>query len=93
MTLTFSYTGQLAAAAGVMEESLELEAGATLEAALRELGGRHGGKFHELLFDDEGGRRSTLLVALNDEQVSEDPAAVVLQDGASLMLMTPIAGG
>lgn len=94
MKIHFSYTGQLAASAGVAEETVELADGATVLSALRDRMARHGGKFAELLSDDSGQPRSTLLVALNDEQVAgETYASTVLTDGNNLMLMTPIAGG
>lgn len=93
MKITFAYTGQLAGAAGSAEEMIELEHGTSLAGALTKLIDSHGGKFAELLVDDSGALRSTLLVALNDEQVRGNYADVVLNDGANLMLMTPIAGG
>ena len=66
----------------------------TVLAALTERIGVHGGKFAELLADESGVPRSTLLVALNDEQVASDAyESTTLSDGANLMLMTPIAGG
>lgn len=91
--VTFAYTGQLAGAAGIAEEVIELDVGTSLAAALAKLTAKYGGKFADLLVDDSGRPRSTLLVALNDEQVRENYAEVILSDGANLMLMTPIAGG
>ena len=94
MKIEFCYTGQLASAAGAVEESVELADGATVLVALKERIDAHGGKFAELLADDSGAPRSTLLVALNDEQVAGDAYdSTVLAEGNSLMLMTPIAGG
>ncbi len=93
MKVTFAYTGQLAGAAGTAEEEVELEVGTSLAAALAKLTASYGGKFAELLVDGSGATRSTLLVALNDEQVSGDYDEVTLTDGANLMVMTPIAGG
>ncbi len=93
MKVTFAYTGQLAGAAGVAEEVVALDEGSSLAVALAQLTAKHGGKFAELLVDDSGAPRSTLLVAMNDEQVCDAYAEVVLSDGANLMLMTPIAGG
>jgi molybdopterin converting factor small subunit len=94
MKIQFCYTGQLASAAGVVEETIELPDKATVLVALTERIDAHGGKFAELLADDSGAPRSTLLVALNDEQVASDAYdSTPLADGNSLMLMTPIAGG
>jgi len=93
MKVSFAYTGQLAGAAGIAEEEIELEAGVSLADALTILTGQHGGKFADLVAAASGEPRSTLLVALNDEQVCDDYNEVKLEDGANLMLMTPIAGG
>jgi molybdopterin converting factor small subunit len=93
MKVTVAYTGQLAAAAGAVEEELALDEGTRLDAVLRALAERHAGKFSELLFDDSDRLRSTLLIALDGEQLCDAAESVVLKDGASLMLMTPIAGG
>jgi len=93
MKVTFAYTGQLAGAAGVAEEEIALEDGITLAAALAQLTAKYGGKFAELLVDESGAPRSTLLVAMNDEQVCGEYSEILLSDGANLMLMTPIAGG
>ena len=94
MKIQFCYTGQLSAAAGAVEESVELADGVSVSGALRDRIEAHGGKFAELLVDDSGTPRSTLLVALNDEQVAGDAYdSTALSDGANLMLITPIAGG
>lgn len=94
MKIQFFYTGQLSAAAGAVEENVELADGASVLVALRDRIEAHGGKFAELLADDSGAPRSTLLVALNDEQVAGTAYdSTLLADGNSLMLMTPIAGG
>lgn len=94
MKIQFCYTGQLSSAAGAVEESIELTDGASVLAALRDRIEQHGGKFAELVADESGAPRSTLLVALNDEQVAGDAYdSTVLAEGNSLMLMTPIAGG
>ena len=94
MKIQFSYTGQLASAAGAVEETVELADDASVLVALRNRIEKHGGKFAELLADDSGEPRSTLLVALNDEQVAGDAyESTALAEGNSLMLMTPIAGG
>ena len=93
MNITVEYTGQLAAAAGASQESLELEPGATLGTAINALAERHDEKFSELILDDGGALRPTLLVAVNGEQAAGDRDNFTIPDAATLMLMTPIAGG
>ncbi|NOX98636.1 MAG: MoaD/ThiS family protein [Verrucomicrobia bacterium] len=93
MKLTVDYTGQLASVAGVSEDSVELSGGETLGSVLKNLAESHGEKFSELVFDDEGRIRSTLLAALDGEQATGDKDNLELSGVRELMLMTPIAGG
>ena len=93
MKLTIDYTGQLASVAGVSEESIELNGGETLNSILKSLAENHGEKFSELVFNDEGKIRSTLLAALDGEQAAGNKDNLDLSEVEVLMLMTPIAGG
>lgn len=93
MKLTMDYTGQLASVAGVAEEQVEVGEGECLLEVLKARLVVHGEKFGELVFDDKGGIRSTLLVALDGEQATGDKASLSLLGVKVVMLMTPIAGG
>ncbi len=93
MKLTVDYTGQLASVAGVSEDLVELSGGETLGSVLKNLAESHGEKFSELVFDDEGRIRSTLLAALDGEQATGNKDNLELSGVRELMLMTPIAGG
>ncbi len=91
--VTFCYTGQLANAAGTPEVALDLPDGAVLRAGLDVLSSRHGSKWSELIFDDAGQIRSTLLVVLDGVQATGDKDSLALDGVVTVMLMTPIAGG
>lgn len=93
MKLTVDYTGQLASVAGVSEEVVELSGGETLGTVLKNLAESHGERFSELVFDDEGRIRSTLLAALDGEQATGNKDNLDLSGVKELLLMTPIAGG
>ncbi len=93
MKLTIDYTGQLASVTGVSEEQVELRGGETLGSILKGLAENYGEKFRELVFDDNGRIRSTLLAALDGEQAAGDKDNLDLSAVKVLMLMTPIAGG
>lgn len=93
MKLTMDYTGQLASVTGVAEERVEVEDGECLLDVLKARLAVHGEKFGELVFDDKGGVRSTLLVVLDGEQATGDKAYLSLEGVNVVMLMTPIAGG
>ena len=91
--VTFSYTGQLANAAGTPEEIRDLPDGTDVRFALDQLAERYGEKWRELVFDGTGEIRSTVLVVLDGVQATGSKGAIVLDDVKSVMLMTPIAGG
>ena len=93
MPLTITYTGQLANAAGLQEEALDIAPGETLRAVVDVLAARHGAAFSTLLRDDAGNLRSTVLVVLDGAQATGDKDALPLDNVHDLMLMTPIAGG
>ncbi len=92
LLLTLNYAGQLGAEAGIYLETFRTETGTLLIDVLREAASRHSVKFQQLLFDEEGALRRTLIVAMDDLQVSE-PGTQVLNGNHDIFLMTPIAGG
>ena len=93
MTISITYTGQLAEAAGTAEESVDLNPGATLVTLLDTVTAKHGEKFTNLLRDDSGALRSTVLVALDGAQATGDRDSLSLDGVRELVFMTPIAGG
>ncbi len=93
MNIAFSYTGQLANLAGVSEELVLTEAGNNLATAVREIAARHGSAFSDLILDESGKLRRTLLVIIDGEQLAGDRELFVLDGAKNIVLMTPIAGG
>lgn len=93
MSVTFSYTGQLAAAAGTADESVEIPETGKLRPVLDQLAEKHGEEYAELIFDREGKIRPTLLVVLDGIQSGGDKESMTIDGVDSVMLMTPIAGG
>lgn len=93
MILSITYTGQLAEAAGASEESIDLDPDATLATLLNNIFAVHGEKFTNLLRDDSGALRSTVLVAIDGTQATGNREALSLNGVRELVFMTPIAGG
>ncbi len=93
MELTFSYTGQLANLAGISEESISLDAGAELLSVVREIAENRGPSFSDLILDEDGHFRRTLLVIIDGEQLDGDRESYQLDTVKNIVLMTPIAGG
>ena len=91
--MTIIYTGQLAATVGISEETIDLAVGTTLGPLIDQLVSKHGDAFANLLRNDEGDLRSTLLVILDGTQATGDRTSLSLDNVTELMLMTPIAGG
>ncbi|MCZ7647119.1 MAG: MoaD/ThiS family protein [Planctomycetota bacterium] len=91
MKITIQYGGPLRPAAGVDEEGLDLESGASVAQAVAAAAGRHA-KLRELVLDSSGAIRPSLLVFVNDEQVREHDQTP-LSNGDELTIMAPISGG
>lgn len=89
----FQFTGQLADAAGQSDLAVAVEPGSTLGGVLETLAVRGGERFRELVFGLDGRLRPTLLVICDGRQVLGEKAGLSLDGIASVMLMSPIAGG
>ena len=90
MQVTVHYFAQLRRAAGVASETVVVESGCTLAQLAPRLAERHGDAFRALLLDPAGQPQRTLLYAVGDEQADLD---IVLCDGASVTILTPMSGG
>ena len=92
ISITLSYAGQLAAEARVSEERLEIPEGTLVSQILRRVADAHGGKFHEMLFDEHTQLRRALVISIDGTQLP-DPAQHPCEKPCELFIMTPIAGG
>lgn len=92
LTITVNYAGQLAGEAGASDESVEVAPNTLVSDLLRLVALRHGGKFQQLLFDENDALRRALIVSVDDDQVME-PEKLALTRDHDVFLMTPIAGG
>jgi molybdopterin converting factor small subunit len=86
------YCGQLGIAAGRGHAEIPVEDGVTIGDFVRALAERTGGEFARLVLDGEGKLRSTLLVAVDGEQVA-DFARAIEGNVREVTLLPPIAGG
>ena len=93
MNVQITFSSQLARKAGVAEQTLDLPDGTTVQDAIRHVANAHGEEFASLVGGtDSSQMRTTLLAAVNGEQV-HDLAGRVLHEGNELMLLMPMAGG
>ena len=92
MRITVYYTTQLKAALRTADEEIELDTDVTIENLLEHLAHRHGDDFRQLVFDGQGGLRSSVLLCRGDEQVAYGEG-VLLAEGDSVTLLSAISGG
>lgn len=64
----------------------------TLQEILGEVAARHDAAFNQIVFDDEGRVRRSLMVLINDDAIDRD-SAQKLQDGDIISLFPAISGG
>jgi molybdopterin converting factor small subunit len=94
MKLLVEYTGQLRTAVGRSQDRIEVPDGATVAALLAQLSQSIGESARPHLLTQAGTMQPSLLVAINDTAcTARQAASTVLQDGDSVVLLPPIAGG
>ena len=92
MKITISYRGQLGSEMGVPSEVLEIIEGVTLQSILESLAKRAGKNVADLIFDQNGNPRRTLLVAVDGDQVI-DLETPINKGHSEIALQPPISGG
>ena len=90
MAVHLSYLAHLRTLAGTDRETVDLTVPATLAGLLAVLRDR-GDDLAAFLFDDAGDLQPTVTTFVDDAQV-RDPAHP-LQDGAEVIILTPVSGG
>ncbi len=94
MKICVEFTGQLKSAIGQANDRVELPEGATLAMLLVQLGERCGEQARPHLLNASGQMQPSLLVAINGSALpSRQAETTVLQEGDSIVLLPPIAGG
>lgn len=92
MKINIKYFAQIKKEAGKPSDILEVKLGATLQECIKEVGNSKTARFKNILFDEAGSYRDTIVLIVNSIQVRYDENPE-LQEGDELMLMSPIAGG
>jgi len=92
MPVTIEYVAQLKRVAGISTESLESVENQSLSKVIRFLCEQHGEALANILLTPSNEISPTLLLFLNDEQISLDENQLI-QDGDTLTISTPISGG
>jgi molybdopterin converting factor small subunit len=92
MQITVKYKSQVKKETGISFEELVITENEKLHDVLKRLTEKHGDKFGNLLFDDKGIFKNTILLAINNIQALYSENAQ-LKETDVLTIMSPIAGG
>jgi MoaD family protein len=92
MKITVKYHAQARQASGTTSEQVELHPPATVGRLLTLLSERHGDPLRRLLLSADGTPCPAILLFVADRQVRGD-SSQPLNDGDTLELLPPIAGG
>lgn len=92
MKIRIEYTAHLRRAAGTAGEEIELPESSTVSEAIEAALAKHGDEFRAQLLDADGNVHPSLVIAVNDEQVSLESAGE-LREGDTVVLLAAIAGG
>ena len=92
MNVTLHYETQLKRAVGIASETIEVPEGAGVSEVVRAAAATHGESVADMLLDDQGNVRPSVLIFVGDEQIDAGDGPE-LTDGSTLTLMSPISGG
>ena len=92
MKITLKYMGQLKYLAGKDSDQIDCSQGASLIELMTEASSKYDQRFANILLDETGTIRSSLIVVVNGTAVGKD-ACRNLSDGDSITLLTAISGG
>lgn len=91
MQIHIEYASQLRVAVESEAETIECDAGESVNRVLDRLASIHGEQLKALLFDAEGNKQPWVWVEYGGELLQD--LTHPLQDGDTLRLMSPISGG
>lgn len=92
MQLTIRYETLLKRAAGVASQTFEFDEASGVGAVVVQLASQTNDKIKSMLVDASGSVQPSLLIFVNDRQVTASEA-VSLSEGDEITLMSPISGG
>lgn len=92
MKVHVHYTTQLKAELGIAAEEIEIEGPCQCADLLKRLIDRHPAEFQRLVVDESGQLLPSILLCVNDQQVSPR-LETTLDDGASVTFLSAISGG
>lgn len=92
MSISVTYRGQVRQAAGCSSETVEVEGPCSIKALATLLAENRGESLRRFLLEEDGSPRRHILYVVGSEHVRPgDPR--LLQDGESVTIVPPMAGG
>jgi molybdopterin converting factor small subunit len=92
MRVSVRYLAQLREAAGVAEETVDIDGPCTASELAARLAARHGEALRRMLLAADGRLSPVILAFAGNAQVGPDER-LALKDGDVITLLSPIAGG
>ncbi|MEM7234535.1 MAG: MoaD/ThiS family protein [Planctomycetota bacterium] len=92
MNIRVKYWGQIKQAAGVADDDVDVDAPCTIRSVLDAVVAKRGDDVAKHLLDDSGSIRPSLLVVVDEEQIPPN-SEKELEEGTTITLLPPIAGG
>ncbi len=92
MKVTVEYAAQVKQAAGVGSETVEVDAGCSLQQLVRRVADDHGEALQRVILDGNGDLHPSILLFVGDDQVRWD-TEVSLNDSDVVTLLSPVSGG
>ena len=93
MQVTVEYAAQIKRAAGVARDVIELDGPCQVAEIARKVASIRGDSLAEILLDENGQPRPSILVFLGDLQLRWDDATTRVEDGQTITLLSPVSGG
>lgn len=92
MRITVRYSAQVKAAAKTAAQVVEVPDQAKVADAVRQAASEGSDELKNLLLSQDGALRTSLLLFVGDDRVAQ-PDQHALQDGDTIVIMSPISGG
>ncbi len=93
MQVTVEYAAQIKRVAGVAQDVIQLDAPCPVAEIARLAAANHGDSLAEMLFDENGQPRPSILVFKGEDQVRWDDTTTRVGDGETITLLSPVSGG
>ena len=93
MQVTVEYAAQIKRVAGVARDVIELDGPCEVAEIARRVAANRGEGLAEILLDENGQPRPSILVFLGNLQLRWDDTTTRVEDGLTITLLSPVSGG